>query len=254
MHYGLFGKLPSRRDFISQGAPRSFLKPWEEWVDKGLGALRATLGPENWEATFRTAPIWRFWLGSEICGDAMFGAFMPSVDAVGRYFPLTAICLGDQTPLPSPPNVDPHHGWFARIEDIMLEALDPNNAPEAVLAKLAASDPAEPLRESPEPLFCGLTRERQPARLTDLFAACRMAYPCKMGSASFWWTLGGIHHRPMAFVRQTLPEPELMAAMMTAHAEIVAEAEGPQQIEATEEIKSGASEPQDDIAIGIKTS
>jgi len=269
MHYGLFGKLPSRRDFISQGAPRAFLRLWEPWVDQGLGAMRASLGPQHWEGTFRTSPIWRFWLGSEICGEAMFGALMPSMDAVGRYFPLTAICLGDQTPLPSPPNVDAHHGWFMRLEDVMLEALDPHNAPEEILAKLASLDPAQAPDDAPEPLYSSLHPDKAPSRLTDLFAACRVAYPCNMASASFWWTLGGTQHRPTAFIRQNLPEPDMMAAMMTAHFEPEAEAaaELPHHFETTNNIETDASEveetqqaqeepqkPQDGIAIGIETS
>jgi len=269
MHYGLFGKLPARRDFISQGAPRSFLRLWEEWVDHGLGAMRASLGREDWEATFRTAPIWRFWLGSEICGDAMFGALMPSMDAVGRYFPLTAICLGDQTPLPSPPNVDPHHGWFTRFEDVMLEALDPHSTPEAILAKLAALDPAaEQARDDPQPLFSGLIEERPPSPLTDLFAACRMAYPCNIASASFWWTLGGTHYRPTAFVRQNLPAPDLMTAMMANHVVAIAdESANPDHVAAQDKaetqdntgkqaqhLEAEAAKPHDDIVIGIKTS
>ena len=75
MQCGLYGKLPTKRDFIAIKAPREFLDVWEPWMQGGLSASRHALG-DNWQQTFLTAPIWRFWLGSELCGRTMLGAFM----------------------------------------------------------------------------------------------------------------------------------------------------------------------------------
>ncbi|WP_164076542.1 type VI secretion system-associated protein TagF, partial [Stenotrophomonas maltophilia] len=45
----------------------------------------------DWTAVFLKAPIWRFWCGSSVLGTSLIGALMPSVDGVGRYFPLTVL-------------------------------------------------------------------------------------------------------------------------------------------------------------------
>ena len=74
MQCGLYGKLPTKRDFIAIKAPREFLEVWEPWMQGGLSASRHALG-DNWQQTFLTAPIWRFWLGSELCGRTVLGAF-----------------------------------------------------------------------------------------------------------------------------------------------------------------------------------
>ena len=41
-----------------------------------------------WLDHWLRSPIWRFWLGRRIAGRTVVGALMPSVDGVGRYFPL----------------------------------------------------------------------------------------------------------------------------------------------------------------------
>ena len=66
MRCGLYGKLPTKRDFVAIKAPREFLAVWEPWMQSGLSASRHALG-DSWQQTFLTAPIWRFWLGEELC-------------------------------------------------------------------------------------------------------------------------------------------------------------------------------------------
>ena len=66
MQCSLFGKLPARRDFIAIGAPREFLNAWEPWLQSAISSSRQELG-KDWQAAFLAAPIWRFWLGADIC-------------------------------------------------------------------------------------------------------------------------------------------------------------------------------------------
>jgi type VI secretion system protein ImpM len=255
MPYGLFGKLPSRRDFISQNMPRSFLRVWEPWLELGMRESQDVLGRLAWEDCFRAAPIWRFWLGAEICGEAILGAFMPSIDAVGRYFPLTLIYLEDARQdsndqdsndrdsndkgLP-PPSIDPRHAWFEALEDILLSALDPEASPETLLDDLArlTSEPVEATAQK-APLFATLQQDRASLPLTDLFEACRLAYhDCKTASATFWWTLGGDGFRPTAFMHKDLPEARLLTGMLSGQFE-------PQEQNQIEQLKT---------AIGVKPS
>ena len=87
MGFGLFGKLPQKRDFVSVNLPLAVLNPFETWLQSAVAASRSEIG-RGWEDYYLVAPIWRFWLGREIFGTVCAGALMPSVDQVGRYFPL----------------------------------------------------------------------------------------------------------------------------------------------------------------------
>jgi type VI secretion system protein ImpM len=105
MACGVFGKLPSKRDFVAVRAPRRFLNVWENWVQAGLASSREQLGT-GWQEAYLNAPIWRFWLGAEIGGAATVGALMPSVDGIGRYFPLTVFAAAPDGMIIDPPTVD----------------------------------------------------------------------------------------------------------------------------------------------------
>ncbi|MEY9129958.1 type VI secretion system ImpM family protein [Bradyrhizobium diazoefficiens] len=123
MRCGLFGKIGAKRDFIAIATPRSFLEAWEPWVQAALSASRHQLGP-GWQQAFLTAPVWRFWLGAAICGTTVAGAIMPSLDGVGRYYPLTLHAVtGEAVSLP-PPSIDPQDEWFGQVEAFLLSTLD----------------------------------------------------------------------------------------------------------------------------------
>ena len=93
---GFYGKLPSCGDFVGAGLPRAFVRAWDGWSARALPASRDRLGPA-WQAAWLEAPVWRFALPVGACGDQRaFGVWMPSVDRVGRYFPLVlAACAED---------------------------------------------------------------------------------------------------------------------------------------------------------------
>ena len=86
---GLFGKIPARGDFLSVGVPTSFVDAAESWIRSGLLALKHK--PE-WQSAYLSAPIWQFSCAAGVWdGDAWSGILMPSVDRVGRYFPLLVV-------------------------------------------------------------------------------------------------------------------------------------------------------------------
>src|ERR1043165_8077152 len=123
MRCGLFGKLTAKRDFIALFAPRAFLDAWEPWMQSGIAASRDLLG-SDWQQAFLYAPMWRFWLGSDICGATVAGVFMPSVDGVGRYYPLTLFVYGDPGVAIMPPDIDAQNDWFHAAENYLLTTLD----------------------------------------------------------------------------------------------------------------------------------
>jgi type VI secretion system protein ImpM len=216
MRNGLFGKLPAKRDFVAVGTPRDLLTPWERWMQGGVAASRQALG-EAWQDAYLRAPLWRFWLGADLCGATVAGAFMPSVDGVGRYFPLTVFAQGDPGEAIPPPELDPQDGWFEAAEDLLLGALAPVATYEAVQEALAALPaPAAPLPEGGRAADGTLVGPVGEGGLPALMAAFRTADHARLyAGATFWWTVGGDDYPPRALAARGLPTPHLFAGMLT---------------------------------------
>ncbi len=131
---GLYGKLPAHGDFVRRQLPKSFVEPWDLWLQTALQQVRDTLGADfvaYWEA----APAWRFRLPAGVCGpSAVVGVLLPSQDMVGRHFPLTlAALLPDDL---SPPN----EAWYGAVERIGGVALAHGDSVETLLSGLPETD------------------------------------------------------------------------------------------------------------------
>ena len=97
---GWHGKLPALGDFVSRRLGPEFIEPWDAWLSSGLHALRSA-APATWLQAYLASPSWRFLLqpgalpaegtSSGVSSQAWAGVLMPSVDRVGRYFPLTLV-------------------------------------------------------------------------------------------------------------------------------------------------------------------
>jgi len=150
---GIFGKLPWLGDFVTRRLPHSFVEPWDDWLQRGMAATREALG-EVWLDSFLTAPVWRFLLPAGSAGPAaMAGLLMPSVDRVGRYFPLTLASPLDADPGPEAPLLAA--GWFDMLERTALAALDDATAPEAWEAAVERLGPPPLTGQEPSPLEIG---------------------------------------------------------------------------------------------------
>ena len=119
---GFLGKLPKYGDFLSRNLPGSFTTPWDRWLEIAINESQIRMG-DKWLGTYLTSPLWRFTLSSGICGSHIWtGLLMPSVDKVGRYYPLTLA-------LQLPPNTDPvalimdNEAWFNQCEELALSSL-----------------------------------------------------------------------------------------------------------------------------------
>jgi len=220
MRNSLFGKLAVKRDFIALAAPREFLNVWEPWMQSCVSASRDEL-KEGWLDAYLTAPIWRFWLGSEICGGTVLGALMSSLDGMGRYYPLTLFTYADQSDAIAPPDIDPHDTWFSGAEELLLSTLDKNIAFEEVASALESfpgptrtpngdTDGHSAARSGI--LGSGLSAGSFP----ELFTALRIAHFSSIyAAATFWWTVGGGDCEPFGFCCQRMPPPSTFAAMLT---------------------------------------
>jgi len=219
MACGLYGKLPSKRDFIAIGAPRDFLAVWEPWLQGGVSASRMAMG-SAWQEAFLRAPIWRFWLGGELSGGPIAGAFMPSVDGIGRYFPLTVFGRGDGGTAVPPPELDDQAAWFERAEDLLLSALAPDVSFDAVSDQLAALPTPAGRAQSPfggaKRLSDGTLSAELAGSLPQLLGQLRLTDHARFyAMTSFWWTIGGEGFEPRALVAHRMPDPHLFAGMLT---------------------------------------
>jgi type VI secretion system protein ImpM len=123
---GWHGKLPSLGDFASRRLQPAFIEPWDEWLAQGLLALRQA-HPETWLDNYLGSPSWRFLLmpgvlAGEAGARAWAGVLMPSVDRVGRYFPLTLVQPLGAGPASTQQMVGLWH-WLGRLDDLARDAL-----------------------------------------------------------------------------------------------------------------------------------
>ena len=220
MSAGLFGKLPAKRDFIGMNASRRFLEAWEPWLQAGVATSKQMLG-DAWIDTYNRAPIWRYWLGADFCGEAMIGAFMPSVDGVGRSFPL-AVFVGEGDASLAPPELEPNDAWFAAAEAVLLEALEPGATLELIAEKvgalpLPALEPRRTKDDGLEDLAEGgvLARDVGSEVSSAFLAARRFGRRRAFASQTFWWTIGGGDFPSLALMEVGLPPAVRFADMLT---------------------------------------
>ncbi|KIN69984.1 Type VI secretion-associated protein, BMA A0400 family [Sulfitobacter noctilucicola] len=121
--FGAFGKMPALGDFFHINAPSGFMRVWDDWL-QGAMMTGAQAGGDRWDAQYMSAPIWRFTLAPGLAGAAkVMGVLMPSVDRVGRRFPLSLMA---SVPDDAPASLDhlTHDETFDALEDVALAALE----------------------------------------------------------------------------------------------------------------------------------
>lgn len=204
MTVGVFGKLPARRDFVQHMVEPRLMELFDPWLQGAVAQSREQLG-ETWLHTYLQAPIWRFWLGPKITGKPVLGALMPSVDGVGRYFPLCVIGTFDV--MVGPPEIDEQDLWFEAVEGLMLGALAEEGTYEALQSGIT---------DLPEPITA-ISLPAEGAGLKGMFATLRHAQMRDFyGNLSYWWVPSPDDGAtaPRAFVRRGLPSPVEYAMMI----------------------------------------
>jgi type VI secretion system protein ImpM len=172
---GFSGKIPARGDFVQSGLPRDFVDPWHDWQSLVIAGSRTLMG-DGWLDAFLEAPVWRFVLPAGMSGPrAAIGLIMPSVDKVGRYFPLTLAALPDA----GTPNADDWPAWLDAAEALGRLALDEDAPPDRLMPPACPS----------------------PARFTDR-------------TTSLWWTDGGPRVEATQLSLPALPDAVRFASML----------------------------------------
>jgi type VI secretion system protein ImpM len=137
---GFYGKLPLRGDFVRRDLDDAFVSSWDNWIESGLQRFRL-LDEDGWLARYLEAPIWHFILGEGAHGPAaVAGVMIPSVDLVGRYFPLTLAAS-----LPPGSNLASfllgNDEWFSVLEETALAGLEADVEFDDFVERVAAIAP-----------------------------------------------------------------------------------------------------------------
>ena len=222
---GFFGKVPTHGDFLSRRLPRSFLDPWDQWLQESIAVSREQLG-ERWLEAYLVSPLWRFCLSPGLCGsDLWAGIMMPSVDRVGRYFPL---CIA----LSLPPGAGlfsiavAAQAWFDEAQALILSALEDevfelekfDEQVRELGSRMPALDAAPALSgrtDGDRPWRIGLQPDSA-ARFPDALASVLHSLAAgKFGAYSLWWTEGSEHVEPSLLTCRGLPPAEGFAALLS---------------------------------------
>ena len=217
---GFFGKIPSHGDFVTRNLSREFLDPWDSWLQSSIAESKTRLG-DRWLDVYLTSPIWRFALKPGVCGKhAWAGLLMPSVDRVGRYFPLTIVAS-------LPDGSQPFHvvagadTWFQATEALALRALDDDkfdagglqSALEALAGIDCAAQPTETLATTADEW--SLAAPGPVGIDVPILIADRLAHR-QAGAYSLWWTIGSEAIAPSTLLVGGLPSPGSFAELLRA--------------------------------------
>jgi type VI secretion system protein ImpM len=206
--------------------PAPFVKSWDGWIQEALTASREQLA-NQWLDVYLTSPIWRFIMSSGNCSEkASIGILMPSVDKVGRYFPLTLAAM-----------IDKHEAlprlfflaadWFDALEQLALSALEEDLRLDAFDRELQEQRlNLQESKDSAQPLIKehGKGNGNGPIRIEmdtlDLIpealhalTACLLRRHC--ATYSLWATAGSDLLHPSLLVYQGLPPATDFAGFLT---------------------------------------
>jgi type VI secretion system ImpM family protein len=123
---GWFGKLPAMGDFIQRRLSDGFVRPWDAWLASGVHSVKQRHG-ERADEMLLTFPVWQFMIPRRLIDeDAWIGVLLPSVDRVGRCFPLT-IAQPLKTSLFGTPTLLAVHEYLQPWVQAALNVLEDDN-------------------------------------------------------------------------------------------------------------------------------
>lgn len=222
---GWHGKLPSLGDFASRRLDADFVAFWDGWLAAGLASLRQQ-SPEGWLQHYLACPAWRFvlmpgLLPAPFGAQAWAGVLMPSVDRIGRYFPLTLIAPLVETPR-SEAELRTLLSWLHVLDDLAADALQDDWPIDRLEAELAQCP--RPGWDVPAPLAGLLPTDgavsTHPAAGADAIVALladgqAQAWRHAAAGHAFWWADGQSGERRLLTTRG-LPQTDDMRLLFGA--------------------------------------
>jgi type VI secretion system protein ImpM len=227
---GFFGKLPSNGDFLQRRVPQAFLDVWDPWLQECVHTSRESL-QEAWLPAYLTSPVWRFVLPEAICGSGAYaGILAPSVDRVGRYFPMTIVTQVDVDANPLDFAMQ-RRSWFDALESLLVTAVgeaevDLEWFDAQVIEHTGFLDgelePSGPglkdlFQRSQFPKQGGYWRTPLASAGSLQAAVNAFAYrelSAQLRPASVWWTEGSGASAPAWLTLRGLPAPDRFGAML----------------------------------------
>lgn len=217
---GLYGKLPAYGDFVFRNLNSAFITPWDEWLQHFISGSQEQLG-EDWLNIYLTSPIWHFVLSPGVIDNNMWaGLMMPSVDRVGRYFPISIV-------KPFSSNVSPvnfmlkQNDWFNALETHCLAALDGNIDVDELVSIVAGIEVLTQQDYQPTynmgemgPMLFGMAADGEAHGDEVLPYMLNAALATSLNSFSLWQTAGSELVSPVLFNCQGLPPIGSVASML----------------------------------------
>jgi type VI secretion system protein ImpM len=226
---GFFGKLPTHGDFLRRRVSDAFIGPWDAWLQECLAASRSALG-DRWLDVYLTSPVWRFACAAGACGpEPVAGVIVPSVDRVGRYFPLTIVAR--LPPAVSLMTLAAGAGaFFDHAERLVLDLLAAETVDfegfDASVASLAAElgDVIQPLHVTLDPAAAGVLGDgdRGPWHLpigssAELTSALSQVLGARLSALydplTLWWTDGSSIVDSSGLLLSGLPRSQAFASL-----------------------------------------
>jgi type VI secretion system protein ImpM len=229
MQAGFYGKLPSHGDFLRRRVSDTFVDTWDAWLRECLAASQAALGP-RWLDLYLTGPAWRFACAAGACGAVpVIGVVAPSVDQVGRYFPLTIVAeLPADTALVTA--ASGAERFFENAEQLVIEtlatervdferfdrgvvALEQELGTLAVPAPLALDpDTTAILTDSPRPWHLPLGASSDVRLAFEQLVSLHLE--AKYRPLVLCWTEGSAVVEPSCLILKGLPDPAHYPALL----------------------------------------
>lgn len=213
---GWYGKLPALGDFARRRLPPEFVEPWDRWLQQCLQASRTTLA-DTWLEHYLGAHVWHFVLMPGVIGPTGWaGVLMPSVDRVGRYFPLT-LCTGLPAKAALGSSLAALSTWLKGLESIALLGLDAASGLDLMESALqaaplpVAAEPGDSLNPSDGAGFRVFGDAASPVDFLDGLAA--RVLPDALAGQSLWWCHGA-DGASGGFVHRGLPAPAVFTGML----------------------------------------
>jgi len=217
-----FGKMAGLGDFASRRLGQDVAQAIDRWLAAGIDASRVQLG-ERWLNVYLTSPLWRFaWAPGVLDANWWFGVMMPSVDNVGRYFPLVVLQAAAAPPVRGEA-LERLDRWYLAVADAALGTLQPGASLDRFEAELTRAVQGAPLpRASAEAALAAAqwperTRYELPggATLAQWIDALTVSESVRrVQGCSLWWSLRPGEPSGGASLAIGLPPPESFARLL----------------------------------------
>lgn len=216
---GVYGKLPAHPDFVSEAVSSDISNELYDWAQQVIYRTSGQMSETDWLSAYLVSPIWRMCVPPNAeRKHSWIGMMMPSVDAVGRYFPLFMLF-----------EIDPKHicvEWlfkeadplFAIMEEVGLKALQKRLALSDVMQALSAQTQQLELGEQaciPTPVLDTRLRFSSAQPETEQFTRLLQTTIAQL-EGSVWWSAGEMADWQQPLIHCLgLPSPEDYRFLLT---------------------------------------